>query len=76
MHKKVLLLDVRHADGNYLVSARLAQQRSVVLEIGPEQARLLCLALTPALRSATLESIGQDIAKMLSIDTHAEVPFG
>ena len=75
MHKKVLLLDVRHDGENYLVSARLAQQRSVVLELGPEQARLLCLALTPALRSATLESLGREIANML-LDTPAEVPVG
>lgn len=74
--KKVLVLSVQMDGPNFLVRFRTEGGGNLALDLGPEQSRMLHLALAPAIQSATLQTLGREIAQMLSIDAPAEVPFG
>lgn len=74
--KKVIVLSVQMEGESWLIHARAEGKESIVLELGPAEARMLHLALSPSIRSATLQSLGQEIAAMLSVDSPVEVPFG
>lgn len=66
--KKVIALGVETSTNGYVIRPKGLGQEMDALEIGHDQARLLWISLASAFKGCTPQSLGAEIAGLLTID--------